>query len=89
MEPQVAVRCVEIIVDSDEGVFLSDFIIDDDVTTMAQLRHKGDGSHLPDNIPVPKKRGDVNHRIRGLGRQCEELASIPAARQRLNENILL
>ena len=87
MEPQAAVKCVEMIANSDEDVFLSDIIMDDDATTMAQLRHKSDGGHLSDNIPVPKKRGDVNHRIRGLGRQCEELASMPAARSRVNKAI--
>eukprot|EP00957_Ditylum_brightwellii_P168990 12862696-Ditylum_brightwellii.AAC.1 len=81
MEPQAAVKCVEMIANSGEGVFLSDIIMDDDATTVAQLRHKSDGGHLPNNIPVPKKR-DVNHRIRVLGRQCEELASMPAARSR-------
>eukprot|EP00957_Ditylum_brightwellii_P032634 2473546-Ditylum_brightwellii.AAC.1 len=45
------------IANSDEGVFLSDIIMDDDAMTMAQLRHKADGSHLSDNIPVPKKEG--------------------------------
>eukprot|EP00957_Ditylum_brightwellii_P179394 13665981-Ditylum_brightwellii.AAC.1 len=70
------------IANSDEDVFLSDIIMDDDATTMAQLRHKSDGGRLSNNIPVPKKRGGVNHRMRGLGRQCEELASMPAARSR-------
>eukprot|EP00957_Ditylum_brightwellii_P058316 4421172-Ditylum_brightwellii.AAC.1 len=82
MEPQAAVKCVEMINNSDEGVFLSDIIIDDDATTMAQPRHKGYDGHLPDNIPVLKKRGDVIHMVRGLGRQCEELASMAAARSR-------
>eukprot|EP00957_Ditylum_brightwellii_P210005 15364469-Ditylum_brightwellii.AAC.2 len=63
--------------------------MDDAATTMAQLRHKGDGGHLPDNIPVPKKRGGVNQRIRRLGRQCDELASMPAARSRVNKAISL
>eukprot|EP00957_Ditylum_brightwellii_P153049 11650169-Ditylum_brightwellii.AAC.1 len=82
MEPQVTMRCVDMIVNSNEGVFLSDIIMDDDATVMAQLRHKADGSHLPYNIPVPKKRGDANHRIRGLVKQYEELASMTEARSR-------
>eukprot|EP00957_Ditylum_brightwellii_P066899 5077344-Ditylum_brightwellii.AAC.1 len=82
MEPQAAVKCVEIIANFNEGVFLSDIIMDDDATTMAQFRHKSDGGHLSNNIFVPNQRGDVNHKIRGLGRQCEELASMPAARSR-------
>eukprot|EP00957_Ditylum_brightwellii_P130719 9972437-Ditylum_brightwellii.AAC.1 len=83
MEPQA------MIANSDKGVFLFGIIMDDDATTIAHLRHKGDGGHLSDNIPVPKKRGDVNHRIRGLGRQCVELASMPSARSRVNKAILL
>eukprot|EP00957_Ditylum_brightwellii_P012396 936430-Ditylum_brightwellii.AAC.1 len=63
--------------------------MDDDAATMAQLRHKGDGSHLSDNIPMPKKRGDVNHRIRGLGRQYDELISMPTTRSRVNKAISL
>eukprot|EP00957_Ditylum_brightwellii_P199475 15205642-Ditylum_brightwellii.AAC.1 len=82
MEPQAAVKCIEMIANSDKDAFLSDIIMDDDATTIVQLRHIGDGGHLSNNTPVPKKRGDVIHRMRGLGRQCEELASMPAARSR-------
>eukprot|EP00957_Ditylum_brightwellii_P059606 4525213-Ditylum_brightwellii.AAC.1 len=55
--PQAVVRYVKIIADSDEGAFLSDIIMDDGATTMAQLRYKADGGNLPDNTPVPKKEG--------------------------------
>eukprot|EP00957_Ditylum_brightwellii_P016306 1226415-Ditylum_brightwellii.AAC.1 len=58
MEPQAAVKCVEMIANSDEGVLLFDIIMDDDdAMMMAQLRQKADGDHLSDNIPEPKKRG--------------------------------
>eukprot|EP00957_Ditylum_brightwellii_P111118 8473066-Ditylum_brightwellii.AAC.1 len=57
MEPQAAVKCVEMIANSDEVVFLSDIIMDDDTTTMSQLRHKVMGAIFQIIILCLKKRG--------------------------------
>ena len=54
---------------------------------MAQLRNKCNGGKLDDDIISPKKWGDLGHRIRGLGRQMEELAEMNQAKTRVNKQI--
>eukprot|EP00957_Ditylum_brightwellii_P165975 12636788-Ditylum_brightwellii.AAC.1 len=68
MEPLVPVEITEKLHNLESGMYLSHITIDNDGTTMAQLQHKSDGSFLGDDIPVPTQRGDMGHRMRGLGR---------------------
>ena len=71
----------------DNGIFLSDIEMDDDTTTMAQLQKKSKGGLLHDEFETPTKRGDVNHRTRGFGKQCKELAQMNMSQSRVNDNI--
>eukprot|EP00957_Ditylum_brightwellii_P122554 9345881-Ditylum_brightwellii.AAC.1 len=61
--------------------------MDDDTTTMTQLQNKTYGGKLDDAFVTPTKRGDVNHRVRGLGNQCNELATMNMTSSRVNKKI--
>ena len=71
----------------DNGIFLSAITMDDDTTTMAQLQKKSKGGLLHDELKMPTNRGDVNHRTRGFGKQCKELAQMNMLQSRVNDNI--
>ena len=59
----------------------------DDTTTMTQLQNKTKGGKLDDAFVTPTKRGDVNHRVRGFGNQCNELATMNMTSSRVNKEI--
>eukprot|EP00957_Ditylum_brightwellii_P172418 13126038-Ditylum_brightwellii.AAC.1 len=61
--------------------------MDDDTTTMAQLQNKSKGGKLDDTFVTPIKRGDVNHRVRGFGNQCNKLATMNMTSSRVNKEI--
>eukprot|EP00957_Ditylum_brightwellii_P139894 10660111-Ditylum_brightwellii.AAC.1 len=62
MEPHAAVLIAEHVGRQNNGVFLSDIIMDDDTTIMAQLQNKSKGGKLGNIFVTSTKRGDANHR---------------------------
>eukprot|EP00957_Ditylum_brightwellii_P066506 5048940-Ditylum_brightwellii.AAC.1 len=76
MKPRAAVLITEHVGRENNGVFLSDIVMDDDTTIMAQLQNKRKGGKLDGTFVTPIKRGDVNHRVRGFGNKCNKLATI-------------
>ena len=87
MEPSAAVNIVEYLPTTNSGVFLSEIIMDDDTTTMAQLQNKDKGGKLCNELQTPHKKADTNHRIRGLGRQVLELADMRVGQSRVTTEI--
>ena len=87
MEPSAALNIVEYLPTTNSGVFLSEIIMDDDTTTMAQLQNKDKGGKLCNELQTPHKKADTNHRIRGLGRQVLELADMRVGQSRVTTEI--
>ena len=85
MEPQAAVKIVQDLAMSKNNIYLENIVIDDDTTTMAQLRNIRNGGKLDNDIIPPKKWGDLGHRIRGLGRQMQELSEMSKTKTRVNK----
>eukprot|EP00957_Ditylum_brightwellii_P170391 12970187-Ditylum_brightwellii.AAC.1 len=87
MEPKAAVLIPDHVASSQNDVFLESIIIDDETTTIDQLQNKKNGGCLIDEVMPPNKRGDVGHRVRSLGRQCEELATMTMTKSHVNNSI--
>eukprot|EP00957_Ditylum_brightwellii_P107748 8220473-Ditylum_brightwellii.AAC.1 len=62
MEPRAAALIAEHVGKENNGVFLSDIVMEDDTTAIVQLQNKSKGDKLDDTFVTPTKRGDVNHR---------------------------
>ena len=87
MEPQAVVKIVSDLARCPNEIFVSHLIIDDDTTTMAQLRNKANGGYLDDDIRKPEKWADLGHRIRSFARQTNELANMGTKESRVNKKI--
>eukprot|EP00957_Ditylum_brightwellii_P127109 9691010-Ditylum_brightwellii.AAC.1 len=62
MEPHAAVLIADHVGREKNGVFLSDIVMDNETTRMAQLQNKSKKGKLDDTFVTPTKKGDVNHR---------------------------
>ena len=61
MQPLATNRIVEKVTNSGSCIYISNLIMNDDIDTMVQLLNKKDKDMLNNQVPTPKKRGDINY----------------------------